>query len=141
MLKLPLQQYTLRQSKTTQKIQVPHIHTYTQQGGRFLVAFKDNPIQVEITASTTDEAVDTDLLEETLQRASSYEDNKRFDIIFYAINVLPPMTRQFGERTVPCQEIVVRDSNNKQGIVVLFDACVQKISKDTYSIQSLAAYW
>ena len=54
--------------------------------GLFLVAFKDTSIQVEITAPTTDEAVDTDLLEENLQRASSYEDNKRLDILFYAIN-------------------------------------------------------
>ena len=121
---------------------MPHIHTYTQQGGRFLAAFKDTPIQVNITAPTAEEEeVDTDLLQESLQHASSYEDNKRFDIVFYAINVLPPSTRQFGERTVPCQEVVVRDSSNKQGIVVLFDACVQKISKDTYSIQSLAVYW
>ena len=34
--------------------------------GLFLVAFKENSIQVEITAPTTDEAVDTDLLEENL---------------------------------------------------------------------------
>ena len=104
------------------------------------MAFKDTPIQVEITAPTTDEAVDTDLLEENLQRASSYEDNQRFDILFYAINVLPPMTRQFGERTVPCQEVQVRDNTNKQGILVLFDACVSKISKGNYLISSLAAY-
>ena len=140
MLKLPLQEYTLRQSETTQKIQVPHIHSYTQQGGRFLVAFKDNPISVEVTAPTTDEAIDTDLLEENLQRASSYEDNQRFDILFYAINVLPPMTRQFGERMVPCQEVQVRDNTNKQGILVLFDSCVSKISKGNYLISSLAAY-
>ena len=108
--------------------------------GLFLVAFKENSIQVEITAPTTDEAVDTDLLEENLQRASSYEDNQRFDILFYAINVLPPMTRQFGERTVPCQEVQVRDNTNKQGILVLFDACVSKISKGNYLISSLAAY-
>ena len=119
---------------------MPYIHTHTQQGGRFLAAFKDTTIQVEITAPTTDDDVDTDLLEETLQRASSYEDNKRFDIVFYVINVLQPGVRQFGERTVPCQEIVVRDNSNKQGIMVLFDACVQKISKGTYPISSLAAY-
>ena len=107
--------------------------------GLFLVAFKENSIQVEITAPTTDEAVDTDLLEENLQRASSYEDNKRFDILFYAINVLPPMTRQFGERTAPCQDVQVRDNTNKQGILVLFDSCVSKISKGNYLISSLAA--
>ena len=108
--------------------------------GLFLVAFKENSIQVEITAPTTDEGVDTDLVEENLQRASSYDDNQRFDILFYAINVLPPMTRQFGERTAPCQEVQVRDNTNKQGILVLFDSCVSKISKGNYLISSLAAY-
>ena len=108
--------------------------------GLFLVAFKENSIQVEITAPSTDEGVDTDLVEENLQRASSYDDNQRFDILFYAINVLPPSTRQFGERTAPCQDVQVRDNTNKQGILVLFDSCVSKISKGNYLISSLAAY-
>ena len=98
---------------------------FTKEMCMVLVAFNDHTLRIRKLESDTASAFAEDELElSNLTLVKQATAGATWDIVLYVIQVHWKGSRPRGDRTVPCQEVSVRDQEQKSTILVLMGDAV-----------------